>query len=155
MRPENGAGVQVKILIDDHGGSEMPEDIPALWKQSGCQLEWFRRIRLFQFITPWELLSYNYRNHRRILVIDGKSRLYRRPWSRSDPRKRHMDEFYSDFGTKVTRKTFAWGGRYRNFGISLAWKGLQCSLANFSNARKTTSRIFRHESARAALFCRR
>jgi cardiolipin synthase len=66
------AGVQVKILIDDHGGSEMPEDIPELWRKSGCQLEWFRRIRLFQFITPWELLTYNYRNHRRILVIDGK-----------------------------------------------------------------------------------
>ena len=66
------AGVQVKILIDDHGGSEMPEDIPELWRQSGCQMEWFRRIRLFSFITPWELLSYNYRNHRRILVIDGK-----------------------------------------------------------------------------------
>jgi cardiolipin synthase len=35
-------------------------------------MKWFRRIRLFQFITPWELLSYNYRNHRRILVIDGR-----------------------------------------------------------------------------------
>lgn len=66
------AGVQVKILIDDHGGSETPEDIPDLWRKSGCQMKWFRRIRLFQFITPWELLSYNYRNHRRILVIDGK-----------------------------------------------------------------------------------
>lgn len=66
------AGVAVKILIDDHGGSEMPQDIPALWRKSGCDLRWFRRIRLFQFITPWELLSYNYRNHRRILVIDGK-----------------------------------------------------------------------------------
>ncbi|MGH7926823.1 MAG: cardiolipin synthase [Candidatus Binatia bacterium] len=66
------AGVEVKLLIDDHGGSEMPEDIPALWKKSGCDLQWFRRIRLFQFITPWELLTYNYRNHRRILVIDGK-----------------------------------------------------------------------------------
>jgi cardiolipin synthase len=50
----------------------MPEDIPDLWRQSGCHMEWFRRIRLFQFITPWELLSYNYRNHRRILVIDGR-----------------------------------------------------------------------------------
>lgn len=66
------AGVQVKILIDDHGGSEIPEDIPTLWKKSACHLEWFRRIRLFQFITPWELLRYNYRNHRRILVVDGK-----------------------------------------------------------------------------------
>jgi len=66
------AGVQVNILIDDHGGSEMPAEIPELWRESGCQMKWFRRIRLFQFITPWELLSYNYRNHRRILVIDGR-----------------------------------------------------------------------------------
>jgi cardiolipin synthase len=66
------AGVQVKILIDDHGGGEMPEEIPDLWRKSGCQMAWFRRIKLFQFITPWELLAYNYRNHRRILVIDGK-----------------------------------------------------------------------------------
>jgi cardiolipin synthase len=66
------AGVMVKILIDDHGGSEISDDIPDLWKKSGCHVEWFRRIRLFQFITPWELFTYNYRNHRRILVIDGK-----------------------------------------------------------------------------------
>jgi cardiolipin synthase len=66
------AGVQVKILLDSHGGSEIPGDIPDLWRKSGCQLKWFRRIKLFQFLTPWELLSYNYRNHRRILVVDGK-----------------------------------------------------------------------------------
>jgi len=66
------AGVPVKILIDDHGGSEMPQDIPKLWREAGCDLQWFRRIRLFQFITPWELLAYNYRNHRRILVVDGE-----------------------------------------------------------------------------------
>jgi cardiolipin synthase len=65
------AGVEVKILLDDHGSSDIPTDIPALWAKSGCHLEWFRRIKLFQFITPWELLSYNYRNHGRILVIDG------------------------------------------------------------------------------------
>jgi cardiolipin synthase len=66
------AGVAVKLLIDSRGGSRMPKEIPELWKNSGCDLQWFRRIRLFQFITPWELLAYNYRNHRRILVIDGK-----------------------------------------------------------------------------------
>ncbi|MPZ77272.1 MAG: cardiolipin synthase [Deltaproteobacteria bacterium] len=65
------AGVTVKLLIDSHGGSKIPKDIPDLLVKSGCQLEWFRRIRLFQFITPWELLRYNYRNHRRILVVDG------------------------------------------------------------------------------------
>jgi len=66
------AGVQVKILIDSLGGGNIPQDIPDLWKKSGCQLEWFERIKVFQFITPWELLNYNHRSHRRILVIDGK-----------------------------------------------------------------------------------
>ena len=66
------AGVRVKILIDSLGGASMPQDISDLWKKSGCQLELFQRIKVFQFITPWELLSYNHRTHRRILVIDGK-----------------------------------------------------------------------------------
>jgi cardiolipin synthase len=66
------AGVKVKLLIDSLGGGSMPQDIPDLWKKSGCQLEWFERIKVFQFITPWELLNYNHRSHRRILVIDGK-----------------------------------------------------------------------------------
>jgi len=66
------AGVQVKILLDSLGGGNIPQDIPDLWEKSGCQLEWFERIKVFQFITPWELSSYNHRSHRRILVIDGK-----------------------------------------------------------------------------------
>jgi cardiolipin synthase len=66
------AGVQVKILIDSLGGGGMPQDIQALWKKSGCQLEWFQRIKVLQFVTPWELLDYNHRSHRRILVVDGK-----------------------------------------------------------------------------------
>jgi cardiolipin synthase len=65
------AGLTVKLLLDSHGGGKIPEDIPQLLTDAGCQLEWFRRVRLFRFITPWELLNYNYRNHRRILVIDG------------------------------------------------------------------------------------
>jgi cardiolipin synthase A/B len=65
-------GVEVKLLIDSHGGGKMPNEIPDLWAKSGCHMEWFRRINVFQFITPWELLRYNYRNHRRILVIDGQ-----------------------------------------------------------------------------------
>jgi len=66
------AGVEVKILLDSLGSGNIPKDIPDLWKKSGCQLEWFERIKVFQFITPWELLNYNHRSHRRILVIDGK-----------------------------------------------------------------------------------
>jgi cardiolipin synthase len=66
------AGVRVHLLIDSHGGGKMPKEIPELWQNSGCQLEWFRRIKIVQFITPWELFRYNYRTHRRILVIDGR-----------------------------------------------------------------------------------
>lgn len=66
------AGIRVNLLIDSHGGSKMPENIAELWRNSGCRMEWFRRIKILQFITPWELLRYNYRNHRRILVIDGE-----------------------------------------------------------------------------------
>jgi cardiolipin synthase len=66
------AGVQVKLLIDSHGGGKVSADIPEMINGAGCEWEWFRRIKLFQFITPWELLRYNYRNHRRILVIDGR-----------------------------------------------------------------------------------
>ena len=64
-------GIAVKILLDSLGSGNIPKDIPELWKKSGCQLEWFERIKVFQFITPWELLNYNHRSHRRILVIDG------------------------------------------------------------------------------------
>jgi cardiolipin synthase len=66
------AGVEVKILLDSLGSGNLGKDIPGLWKDAGCQLEWFERIKVFQFITPWELLNYNHRSHRRILVIDGK-----------------------------------------------------------------------------------
>jgi cardiolipin synthase len=66
------AGVEVKILLDSLGASNIPKDIPDLWKKSGCQMEWFRPIKVLQFITPWEFFRYNHRSHRRILVIDGR-----------------------------------------------------------------------------------
>jgi cardiolipin synthase len=66
------AGVRVHLLIDSHGGGNMPKEIPDLWSNAGCQLQWFRRIKVVQFITPWELFRYNYRTHRRILVVDGR-----------------------------------------------------------------------------------
>src|SRR5581483_2848241 len=66
------AGVEVKLLIDSLGGGSISQEMKDLWKNAGCQLEWFERIKVYQFITPWELLNYNHRSHRRILVIDGK-----------------------------------------------------------------------------------
>jgi cardiolipin synthase len=66
------AGIKVYILLDSHGSSEAPAEIPAMMSQAGCQLQYFRRIRAPQVILPWKLVQYNYRNHRRILVIDGR-----------------------------------------------------------------------------------
>jgi len=65
------AGVKVNILLDSHGAGKIPAEIPELMEKSGCEVVFFRRINVLQFITPWELLRYNNRNHRRILVIDG------------------------------------------------------------------------------------
>src|SRR2546421_4453851 len=41
-------------------------------KEAGCHVEYFRRVKVEGIIFPWKLLRYNYRSHRRILVIDGR-----------------------------------------------------------------------------------
>lgn len=66
------AGVKVYILLDDHGSSEAPDEILSIMRNAGCNLDYFRRVRAPQVILPWKLLQYNYRNHRRVLVIDGR-----------------------------------------------------------------------------------
>ena len=66
------AGVNADILLDSHGSSNAPADIIATMKDAGCHVEYFRRIEAEGIIFPWKLLRYNYRSHRRILVIDGR-----------------------------------------------------------------------------------
>jgi cardiolipin synthase len=66
------AGVQAHVLLDSHGSSKAPEEIPAMMRDAGCRVEYFRRVEAPQVILPWKLLRYNYRNHRRILVLDGR-----------------------------------------------------------------------------------
>ena len=65
-------GVKGYLLLDSHGSSEVPDEVSAMVTKAGCKLEFFRRIRAPQVILPWKLLRYNYRNHRRILVVDGR-----------------------------------------------------------------------------------
>jgi len=65
------AGVEADILLDSQG-TKTNNDIPAMMLQAGCHLQYFHRVEAPQVIFPWKLLRYNYRNHRRILVIDGK-----------------------------------------------------------------------------------
>jgi len=66
------AGIEADILLDDHGSSKTPTEIIALMRDAGCHVEFFRRVEVPAVIFPWKLLQYNYRSHRRILVIDGR-----------------------------------------------------------------------------------
>ncbi len=65
------AGVEVNLLVDSHG-AKIPRDVPVLLREAGCNLRWFRGVNLFHLFTPWKLGRLNYRNHRRVLVIDGE-----------------------------------------------------------------------------------
>lgn len=65
------AGVHGKILLDSHG-TNTPEEIPKMMRDAGCDVQLFRRVEAPQVVFIWKLLRYNYRNHRRILVIDGR-----------------------------------------------------------------------------------
>jgi cardiolipin synthase len=60
------AGVKVHVLLDGVGTLYMPVEYQDLMRQSGCQVQAFRPVR------PWSLHKANYRNHRRLLVVDGK-----------------------------------------------------------------------------------
>jgi cardiolipin synthase A/B len=66
------AGVEANILLDSHGSGKTPADILALMRDAGCRVEFFRRVEAPAILFPWKLLQYNYRSHRRILVVDGR-----------------------------------------------------------------------------------
>ena len=66
------AGVKVNILLDSHGSAKVPAEIIDVMKTGGCHVEYFRRIEADGILFPWKLLRYNYRSHRRVLVIDGQ-----------------------------------------------------------------------------------
>jgi cardiolipin synthase len=66
------AGVPALILLDSHGSSDIPTGLVELMQNAGCRVEFFRRIEAEGIIFPWKLLRYNYRSHRRVLVIDGR-----------------------------------------------------------------------------------
>jgi cardiolipin synthase A/B len=60
------AGIGANVLLDSFGSLSMPGHYVDLMRLSGCHVTWFRPLR------PLALRRYNNRNHRRILVIDGR-----------------------------------------------------------------------------------
>jgi cardiolipin synthase A/B len=60
------AGVAVNLLLDAVGTSAMPTEYIDLMRQAGCRVEHFRPV------SRAALHRFNYRNHRRVLVVDGR-----------------------------------------------------------------------------------
>ncbi len=61
------AGVTVKLLVDAVGGAGISGEIIRIMTEAGCQLRWFHPIRWYN------LHRVNNRNHRKSLIIDGKT----------------------------------------------------------------------------------
>jgi cardiolipin synthase len=59
-------GVGVNVLLDAFGTLNMPKEYAELMTRSGCHVAYFRPLGQYIF------RRYNNRNHRRILVVDGR-----------------------------------------------------------------------------------
>jgi len=59
-------GVAVNVLLDAVGSSQMPRQYWTKLEDAGCQVAWFHSL------NPFAIKRINHRNHRRILVIDGR-----------------------------------------------------------------------------------
>lgn len=60
-------GVRIRIIYDDFGSRSIRKKIPTRWRKHGIEIYPFYKIR-FTFLAS----RLNYRNHRKIVVIDGK-----------------------------------------------------------------------------------
>ena len=60
------AGVKVHVLVDAVGSLMMPSQYRDWLTEAGCELALYRPL------SPWSIDRVNNRNHRRILVVDGR-----------------------------------------------------------------------------------
>jgi cardiolipin synthase len=60
------AGLPVHVLLDGVGTLKMPDEYTRLLERVGCEVRTFRSLR------PWTVRRANNRNHRRILIVDGR-----------------------------------------------------------------------------------
>jgi cardiolipin synthase A/B len=60
------AGVGVNVLLDAIGSSRMPKEYRQLMQRAGCH------VASYHSINPMSIKRFNHRNHRRILVVDGR-----------------------------------------------------------------------------------
>lgn len=61
------AGVRAFVLLDAHGSWDVPSEYVQTLKQAECQI-----VPNFRPLRPWKPMQNTLRNHRRIVVIDGR-----------------------------------------------------------------------------------
>jgi cardiolipin synthase len=59
-------GVTVRVILDRSGSKKTPNELIESMRRAGCEVRWFRGIHWFDWAR------YNHRNHRKLLVVDGK-----------------------------------------------------------------------------------
>lgn len=60
------AGVKANVLLDAVGSSQMPRRYWSEMQDAGCAVAWYHSL------NPFAIKRINHRNHRRILVVDGR-----------------------------------------------------------------------------------
>lgn len=60
------AGVTAHVLLDAVGSSQMPRRYRTEMEDAGCRVAWFHSL------NPFAIKRITHRNHRRILVVDGR-----------------------------------------------------------------------------------
>jgi cardiolipin synthase A/B len=60
------AGVGVNVLLDAVGSKSMPKRYRRMMEKAGCH------VASYHSINPMSIRRFNHRNHRRVLVIDGR-----------------------------------------------------------------------------------
>lgn len=60
-------GVEVRVIYDGVGSISLKEDFVGKMEEAGVEMLCFGKVTL-----PWPTSKVNYRNHRKILVVDGK-----------------------------------------------------------------------------------
>jgi cardiolipin synthase len=60
-------GVEVNVVVDDFGASDIPDDHVKRLRASGATVGHYRPVRWYS------IQESNYRNHRKILVVDGET----------------------------------------------------------------------------------
>lgn len=60
-------GVEVRVMVDGLGSRKIPEEFLVSMRQAGINVELFFPVR-FPFLS----IKLNFRNHRKVVVVDGK-----------------------------------------------------------------------------------